>query len=121
MSLGWKLAGSGMDMLVIAASNDAAGSITAAGTTQGTATELTNAINEITTVAANSGVRLASKGYQGDDMYIYNAGANSLNVYPPVGMRINSLALNAPMVLGVNTGCAYFFLTLTRIMAVLSA
>jgi hypothetical protein len=110
-----------MEMLVLAASNDALGGIAAAGTTQGTAKELNNALNEITTVAANSGVILASKGYQGDDMYIFNAGANPLNVYPPVGMRLNALPLNTPMVLPVNTGCAYLFLTLTRVMAVLSA
>lgn len=121
MALGHKLTGSGMDMLVVAAGNDAAGGIVAAGTTQGTATELVNALNEIATVAANSGVILPSKGYQGDDMYIFNAGANPLKVYPQVGMRLNALPLNSPMILPASTGCAYFFLTLTRVMAVLSA
>src|SRR2546423_1257319 len=120
MALGHKLTGAGMEMLALAASNDAAGGISAAGTTQATATELTNAINEVTTVAANAGVILPSKGYKGDDMYIFNAGANPLNVYPPVGMRLNALSLNAPMLLQVNTACAYLFVTLTRVMAVLS-
>lgn len=121
MSLGWKMTGAGMDILAVMATNDASAGVSAAGTTQATATELTNASNEVSTVASGSGVILSSKGTPGDEMDVFNAGLNPLKVYPPVGMKLNALSTNAPMVLSVNTGCHYVFLTTTRVMAVLSA
>lgn len=58
-----------------------AASVSAAGTTQATATALTKDINFITTVAANSGVALPS-GSAGMRIRIYNKGANTLKIYP---------------------------------------
>ena len=120
--LGWKVFGAGLSLpLALAICKDTATSLSAAGTTQGTATELTAADNELTTVGAGSGVALASAIAAGDQQTVFNAGANAVKVYPPVGMKINALATNAPMLLGVNTGCIFKFISTTRVFGVLSA
>lgn len=100
---------------------DAATSVSAAGTTQGTATELTAADSEVTTVAANAGVILNSTLAAGDSQTVFNAGANAMKVYPPTGMKINALSANAPMLLATNTGCLFKCVSSTRVFGVLSA
>ncbi len=95
--------------------------ISAAGTTQGTATELTAADNEITTVASGAGVVLASTLSGGDMQTVFNAGANAVKVYPPSGLKINALSTNAPMLLATNTGCLFKCVSSTRVFGVLSA
>ena len=97
------------------------GSFSAAGTTQGTATELTAADSEITTVADGSGVILHSALSSGDLQTVFNAGANAVKVYPPSGLKINALTANAPMLLAVNTGCIFKCVSSTRVFGVLSA
>lgn len=120
--LGWKVFGSGIaGMSVQALCQDAGTSLSAAGTTQGTATELVNADNEVTTVASGAGVVLASLGSAGDTQTVFNAGANPLKIYPPSGKSINALTANLPMTLGTNTGCLFKFVSSTRIFGVLSA
>lgn len=100
---------------------DAGTSVSAAGTTQGTATELTAADSEITTAAAGSGVILNSNLSAGDQQTAFNAGANAVKVYPPSGMKINALATNAAMLLATNTGCLFKCVSSTRVFGVLSA
>ena len=95
--------------------------ISAAGTTQGTATELTSADNEITTVAAGSGVILNATLAAGDSQTAFNAGANAVKVYPPTGFKINALSTNAAMQLATNTGCLFKCVSSTRVFGVLSA
>ena len=95
--------------------------VSAAGTTQGTATELTAADSEITTVAAGSGVILNSNLSAGDQQTVFNAGANAVKVYPPSGFKINALATNAAMTLATNTGCLFKCVSSTRVFGVLSA
>ena len=120
--LGWKVNGSGVSGLTVQAlCQDSGTSLVAAGTTQGTATELVNADNEVITVASGSGVVLSSKGTAGDTQTVFNAGANPLKVYPPSGMSINSLTANLPMLLPVRTGCLFKFISSSRIFGVLSA
>lgn len=94
--------------------------ISAAGTTQGTATAITTSNNFITTAAASSGVILPAS-QQGDWLIIYNGGANAVTVYPPVGAKINGIATNGGMSLGTNTNCIYFFYSATQVVAHLSA
>ena len=95
--------------------------ISAAGTTQGTATALTACVNLVSTVAASSGVQLYN-ALVGDSMIVFNdAGANSLNVYPPTSGKINNIATNGPVVLGINTSCLFMKITSTRWIAILSA
>lgn len=91
---------------VLAISGDIATGISAAGTTQVTATAITADRNYIGTAAASSGVILQS-GEVGKTVLVYNGGANSVNIYPPVGGAINTIATNSPMVLAVGK-TAYF-------------
>ena len=95
--------------------------ISAAGTTQATATELINGINYVSTVASGSGVTLSPNATPGGFQLIYNAGANALTVYPPSGAKINSLATNGGHVLPTNTSCEYWFVSSTQIIGNLSA
>lgn len=94
--------------------------VTAAGTTQGTATALTADINFISTAPANSGVILYA-GTKGDSQIVYNGGANPVLVYPPTGSKINQVSANTGVVLPTNTFCEYFIVSSTQIIADLSA
>ena len=119
--LGYKVFSAGLSIPLMACMCKDTGSISAAGTTQGTATELTAADSEITTVSADSGVILSSALSSGDMQTVFNAGANAVKVYPPSGFQINSLSVNTPMTLGVNTGCLFKCVSSTRVFGVLSA
>ena len=120
--LGYKAFAAGLPgPLAAVLCKDAGASISAAGTTQGTATELVNADSELTTVAAGAGVALASALAAGDEQTVFNAGANAVKIYPPSGMRINALATNAPMTLATNTGVILKCVSATRVFGVLSA
>jgi hypothetical protein len=120
--LGWKVFGAGVPTLMAAAiCQDTATAVSAAGTTQGTATELTSADSEVTTVASGAGVVLSSKLAPGDEQTVFNGGLNSLKVYPTSGMKINNLVLNDPMLLSTNTGVLFKCISTTRVFGVLSA
>lgn len=69
--------------------------ISAAGTTQATATvlPLKNAYN-VTVAAASSGV-LLPKSVTGMVITVANNGANTLDIYPNSGDKVNALAVNA--------------------------
>jgi len=97
-----------------------AGSVSAAGTTQGTATVLTASINYITTAAASSGVILPNAEV-GDSVDIYNGGANTLTIYPPTSGKINSASTNAGVSLATNTMMRLTKLTATQWGGILSA
>jgi hypothetical protein len=100
---------------------DVSASITAAGTTQATATLLINGINLIGTAAAGTGVVLSSNATPGSSQTVYNGGANAVNVFPPLGSKINGLATNSGMVLATNTTCHFWFANSTQIIGLLSA
>lgn len=120
--LGYKVMGAGIPGLAVQAiCMDAATGISAAGTTQGTATALSNAINFLSTVAAGSGVVLSSSATLGDSQYVYNGGANPVKVYPHSGAKINGLATNAPMLLATATGCMFICGSATQWGGLLSA
>lgn len=95
-------------------------SVSAAGTTQGTATTLTASISVITTAAASSGVVLTDSMI-GDEYDILNLGANAVTVYPPSGGRINAIATNGGFTLATNTSVKVRKFTSTRWAAFLSA
>lgn len=67
--------------------------VSAAGTTQGTATTLTASNSYISTAAANSGVILNSDEIS-SEFDIFNGGANAVKIYPPTGGNINQLSAN---------------------------
>lgn len=120
--LSWKVFGSGMPGLQVrAVCKDVGITLSAAGTTQGTATELTAADNEVTTVADGAGVVTSQFLASGDTQSVFNAGANALKVYPTSGMKINSLPANQPMLLPTSTGCLLKCVSTTRIFGILSA
>jgi len=68
--------------------------VTAAGSTQGTATLVTGVHVIVTTAAASTGVILPP-AEPGAEVDIKNLGANAVNVYPATGGAINALAANA--------------------------
>ena len=87
--------------------------ISAAGSTQGTATALTASFNEVTAVAASQGVVLPSPE-AGDFLLVANQGANALNVYPASGHSINNLSTNTAQSLGVDTRRIFFATTSSK-------
>jgi hypothetical protein len=69
--------------------------VSAAGSTQSTATVLTKEINVVSTVASGAnGVQLPAAS-PGMAIYITNTTANALSVYPASGAAIGSLSANA--------------------------
>lgn len=94
--------------------------LSAAGTTQGTATSIITTQNLVSTVAANAGVILPA-AQQGDWIVIYNAGLNALTVYPPLGAKINQVSTNGGTALAVNTAAIYFCFSSTQWIVDLSA
>jgi len=95
--------------------------ITAAGTTQATATVLTAQDNEVTTVASGTGVSLSPFLSAGEELTVFNVGANPLKVYPFLGTQINALPVNTAMLLSPNTGVMFRGVSTTRVFGVLSA
>lgn len=95
--------------------------LTAAGTTLATALALNATINFISTAAASTGVSLYSSQV-GDEMEVYNGGANTVKVYPDSSSNnINQLAAGSGMNLPVNTGCKFRKVSSTQWIAFLSA
>jgi hypothetical protein len=87
--------------------------VTAAGSTQGTATALTKTINNVTTVAASTGVVLPT-AVAGYIVIVRNGGANALNVYPATGAAINAGAANAAHSLPVGAMIQYVATSTTQ-------
>lgn len=97
-----------------------ASGISASGTTQGTATIISNQTNEFTTVAAGSGGILPSPE-QGEFIFIANAGANALNVYPASGHSLNALAANTAFSLPAGKNALFWAATASKWYVNLSA
>lgn len=90
-----------------------AAAIAAAGSVQGDATALAKVdITEVATVGADEGVILPA-GVVGDSMFVYNGGANALDVYPQVASFIDAAAEDAPLVLGTDEGITFYAVTTT--------
>lgn len=77
--------------------------LTATGTDLATAFQLEEGINKFDTVAAATGAKLDPNDDVGDFTYVFNGGANTLRLYPPVaGGVINNAAPGASW--GIPTG-----------------
>lgn len=101
--------------------NNVNATVTAAGTTQGTATAIGADLNVVTTATAAQGVILYA-GVPGDDQWVHNAVVSaSIVVYPPTGSKINQIATNGGMTLAPNTGVLCKTISATQILAILSA
>lgn len=107
-------------MTSLAINGGVAAGLSAAGTTQGTATALALGCNTVTTVASSSGVILPA-GNLGDEMWVFNNGANSLTVYPPTSAKINAGSTNAGVSIGTATVCVFKCVSATQWIANLSA
>ncbi len=68
--------------------------VTAAGTTQSDAYQLSYGETYVATTPSGSGVKLAKMSVVGDSHIVYNYGANTLSVYPPLGDTIAGLTIN---------------------------
>lgn len=78
-------------------------SVTAAGTTQGTATALTKTYNIVNTASANQGVILPDCA-AGIRITIFNSTTATIKVYPATGESINDLSANVALSLGPEKG-----------------
>ena len=95
--------------------------VTAAGTTLATATDLTAAINIVTTATVDQGVSIQDCG-NGDSVLIYNDTSVSIKVYPEdSSSSINQLVAGTAFNLASNTGCFIVRATSTQFVAFLSA
>lgn len=94
--------------------------LSAAGTTQGTATAITNQTNDFTTVAASSGAILPSPE-QGEFIFVANSGANAIALYPATGHSINALAANAAFSVPAGKNVIVWAATATKWIVNLSA
>ena len=87
--------------------------ISAAGSTQGTATTLTKEINVVSTVSSGQGVILPT-AVAGMVIHITNTSANALLVYPASSGIINSLSANAGYTQGAGATITYIAPTTTQ-------
>ena len=100
-----KLVGVGLAPLAASqVAGDAQTGVVAAGTTQATATPVYGDNVHVGTAAASSGVILSGNSSfgPGDTVFVQNAGANAVLIYPPVGTQINALGANAGFSLASN-------------------
>lgn len=95
----------------------AATGLTAAGTAQGDALALTAETNNVTTTASGTGVRLAAYVQAGFAQRVRNAGANTLNIYPPSGCSINALSANAAYTLFSGGTAVLYWVSSTLLVA----
>ena len=94
--------------------------LTAAGTSQSDALQLASTINQVTTAAAGTGVKLYASPAAGSWQVVYNGGANPMYVYPQTSGTINGLAANIGMVLPIKTTVMFFAVSTTAWVGVLS-
>ena len=84
--------------------------VTALGSSQATAYPVVKAFTAVSTAAASTGVILPD--VPGVEYVIKNAGANTINVYPPVGGTIDSVGVvNSPQTLATNTFASFICAT----------
>lgn len=100
-----------------------ASSLSAAGTTQATATLLGSANNVVTAVGAGAGVRLPGTPTvsANDRLHVANHGANTLAVYPPTGGKLSNNTANVPALVAPNKCGDFFCIDGTNYTAMLSA
>ena len=95
--------------------------LTATGTIITNALDLNATVNVVSTTASGTGVQLYSMQV-GDQMEVYNGGANALKVYPDQAtVGINQLSVGTAISLSPNTGCKFRKVSSTQIIAYLSA
>jgi hypothetical protein len=96
---------------------DTATTQTAAGSAQADATACFAEHVQVATVSAGQGVIL-KPGNTSDLRSVANASDTNLYVYPPVGASFNGAAANAPVDLPAKSAAFFFFVTSTKINAI---
>lgn len=106
MAIPSRVLGSGVNSLsTVSICGDGNAAVTAAGTSAGSATQLTFVYNNVTTVGAGAGVKLPPTE-MGETIIVRNGGANPLLVYPyDANSSINNVGSGL-----INTGCSALFL-----------
>lgn len=122
MAIPSRLMGSGLpSQAAVNICGDVTTTLTAAGTTNADALQLNSAINNVTTTAASTGVRLPPTEV-GSCIVVANLGANALLVYPAALSQINALTVTTG---GFSVGAgkvAFFFgVSGTNLVAMLGA
>lgn len=93
MAIPSRLLGSGISpQASVNLCGDVATGLTATGTTNADALALSAVINNVTTTAASTGVKLPPFE-SGSAVFVANQGANALLVYPPASGQINALTV----------------------------
>lgn len=92
--------------------------VVAAGTTQGTATQLTSSLAVVT---SGTGGVILYNGETSDEQEILNITSAAITVYPPTSAQINNLSANGGFLLSPNTAVRVKKFTSTRWMGFLSA
>ena len=84
--------------------------VTAAGSTQGTATALSSQYNRITTASLMQGVILPASQGVGDEIEVVNATTVNICVYPPTGGKLNGNTANTPLVMAPLRAHTFFYI-----------
>ena len=100
--------------------NNVNSAITAAGTTQGTATAVTADLGIVSTATTGQGVILYA-AVPGDDQWIYNGTSTDIKVYPPSGSKFNQLSANSGFTLAPSVGVMCKTVSSTQMLAIMSA
>ena len=110
MAIPSRVLGSGVNSLsTVSICGDGNASVTAAGTSAGSATQLTFVYNNVTTVGAGAGVKLPPTE-MGETIIVRNGGANPLLVYPyDANSSINNVGSGL-----INTGCSALFFAVSN-------
>ncbi len=88
-------------------------SVTAAGTTQGTATALSKTYNIVNTASANQGVQLPDAS-SGTRITVFNSTTATIKIYPYTNESINDLSANAALSLGPEKGRDFVAVSATQ-------
>lgn len=88
--------------------------LTARGTNQATALQLSSQWNEVSSAVLGSGV-LLSAYQEGQSQVVFNDSGISISVYPPPGAEIDGHGVNNPFVLANATRATFDFFTSTQI------
>lgn len=121
MAIASRLLGSGTPPLqAVNIVGDVASALTATGTSQATAYACSAIINEFTTTASSTGALLPVTA-PGDDVFIYNGGAQTLSVYGQTGESIQNGSANAAFSVATNKGAWFKKVSTTRFAAILTA
>ncbi len=110
MAIPSRVLGSGISQLsTVSICGDGNASVTAAGTSAGSATAITYVYNNVTTVASGTGVKLPPTE-MGETIWVTNSGANALSVYP----YESTTQIDGGSSSTVNIGCSAVFFAVSN-------